>query len=110
MVPHAAGAAVDAQAADGDWSFEDDDDYQLFDPLDLPEAQDQIAAETLVCDSSLSPHHALMEWKKLSPASNRIECSKSNVIDSQPFELLRASKASRNRQVPCCVHDILVWL
>mmetsp|Transcript_16269 Transcript_16269/g.48752 ORF Transcript_16269/g.48752 Transcript_16269/m.48752 type:complete len:577 (+) Transcript_16269:190-1920(+) len=47
LVPHAAGAAVDAQAADGDWSFEDDDDYQLFDPLDLPEAQDQIAAETL---------------------------------------------------------------
>lgn len=60
LVPRAAGAAVNAQAADGDWSFEDDDDYQLLDPLDLPEAHHQIAAETLVCKSSLSPHHALI--------------------------------------------------
>ena len=49
VVPRAGSRAVGAATAvDGDWSHEDDDDYQLLDPLDLSEVIVQLAGQVLL--------------------------------------------------------------
>ncbi len=97
-MPRASGGAADgALAAKGDWDFEDDDDYRLFDLLELPEAQDQLAAETLVRShlarssswtSSAHSGHRLVE----APAEQQIMVPSS--LSSQRWGLRDTSGAS----------------